>query len=130
MSDKTSRMTLRPYTPSDAAQLGAFEYWTNALSHCGTALTAPNTIFLLCLNGTEPIGIICGENTALYGNILYAAEVLKPYWNRGVMRKMFSAYLNRATGSVTVFHNAELDGLYRSLGFEVGENTHVSLYVK
>ncbi|MBS6475112.1 MAG: GNAT family N-acetyltransferase [Clostridiales bacterium] len=119
--------SVRRYRETDAVQMERFGFWIGGLGAAEKRLMEPNVICLVCELDSELIGFICGENTAIYDNLLIAAEVLFEYRNQGVFRELFREYQKYAQGSITVFHNADTDEFYRKMGFRLGEKLHVSL---
>ena len=119
--------SVRKYRATDSVWMERFGFWIGGLGAAKERLTEPNVICLVCEVDSEIIGFICGENTAVYDNLLIAAEVLFNYRNQGVFRMLFQEYKKYARGSITVFHNSDTDEVYRKMGFWLGERLHVSL---
>lgn len=119
-------MNIRKYDPDDWLWLTDFHLWTEGI--CITMKTNPDkALCYVAENEDGIIGFICGENTPLFGNLLIAAEVLPEYRYQGVFKALLTEYKKQSDTAITVFHNSELNDLYRKLGFTLGEQLRVSM---
>ncbi len=121
-------MNIRKYENEDFLKMTDFEFWRGGLLQNAKYMTYDDGVICLIaeIDG-DIIGYICGENTYICGNILFATEVRAEYRNQGIFRALFAEYEKYANSAITVSHNVQLTDFYSKFGFTMGENLRMSI---
>ena len=121
-------MIIRKYEQSDFIKMTDFEFWRGGLLQNAKYITYDDGVICLVaeIDG-DIIGYICGENTYMCGNILFATEVREEYRKQGVFKTLLAEYEKLANTAITVVHNAQLNDFYSKVGFTVGDNLRASV---
>ncbi len=121
-------MIIRKYEQSDFIQMIDFEFWRGGLLQNAKYINYDDgMICLVAEMDGDIIGYICGENTYMCGNILFATEVREEYRKQGVFKALLAEYEKLANTAITVVHNAQLNDFYSKVGFIVGDNLRASV---
>lgn len=121
-------MIIRKYEQNDFIKMTDFEFWRGGLLQNAKYITYNDGVICLVaeIDG-DIIGYICGENTYMCGNILFATEVRAEYRKQGVFKTLLAEYEKLANTAITVVHNAQLSDFYSKVGFIVGDNLRTSI---